>query len=570
MIFSFFVRNFRYIIDALILAAIIVAFVIFDPLKLFNTGINIRNTPVSVQSIRQIGQLITAEYYGEAMASLAESYTESLDPGSINENGQVLFQNLFVSFDSLRKTDKPGWFTFDGIRKNNIEKRLEQHFPWITHSKFYPLLLGHLGELIFVKSQKKYDEKDILWELFDKGKITENGFKIEKTSIISGFSDYVIKKGENDFKQLKKNIVYIGRGWVKAGIDFGKLKPDDIFYNSGNKTLYIKHCEPEILDCDINPWFIPNKVKGFELIKQKGSFDNPFAEAVKVKKACIENLRMQAINSGIIHQARENARESLMNLFSLIMDSQVSQVVFTKNKFEQALNEVLKDSVISNQEAIFINDLTSKSLVKLDTAYYSDYRMQLADLRDFCDKLHSYNYAGSPVNGFSLQMAGYLQNEQIDSIEFEKAFTTLCSVPSSDLAGKKSKIFRLMANYKLSPNSFIDSCINDSMQLNQKIGFQHKLSGFTHIYRDSLYNRALRICTETIRKPENHYSIWFKSEAECDSARIMTAKYVIGHSDVYASDKLVFNRIKNRYTDQKLQQDKVFSYFDERLKLVGH
>ena len=570
MIISFLVRNIRSIIDALILAAIIVIFVIFDPLKLFNTGINIRNTPVSVQSIRQIGQLITAEYYGEAIASLAESYTETLDPEMINDNGQMLFQNLFVSFDSLRKTDKPGWFTFDGIRKNNIEKRMEDHFPWITHSKFCPLLLGHLSESIFNKSQKKYNEKDILWELYDKGKIVENGFKIDRTSILNGFSDYVIKKGENDFKQLKKNIVYIGRGWVKAGIDFGKLKPEDIFYNSGNKTLYIKHCEPEILDCDINPWFIPNKVKGFELIKQKGSFDNPFAEAVKVKKACIENLRMQAINSGIIHQARENARESLMNLFSLIMDSQVSQVVFAKNKFEQALNEILKDSLISNQEAIFIDSLTSKSLVKLDTTYYSDYRMQLADLRDFCDKLHSYKYAGSPVNGFSLEMAGYLQNEQIDSIEFEKAFTTLCSVPSSDLVGKKSKLFRLMANYKLPQNSFVDSCIVDSLQLNQEKGFQHKLSGLTHIYRDSLYNRALRICTETIKLPENRYAIWFKSEADCDSARIRTAKYVIGHSDLFASDKVVFNRIKNRYVVKNLIQDKIFDYFDERLKLVGH
>jgi hypothetical protein len=221
--------------------------------------------------------------------------------------------------------------------------------------------------------------------------------------------------------------------------------------------------------------------------------------------------------------------------------------------------------LISNQEAIFIDDLTSKSLIKLDTAYYSDYRMQLADLRDFCDKLHSYNYAGSPVNGFSLEMAGYLQNELIDSIEFEKAFTTLCSVPSSELVGKKSKMFRLMANYKLSPASFVDTCINDSLQLNQQKGFQHKLSGFTHIYRDSLYNRALRICTETVKNPANHYAIWFKSEAECDSARVRIAKYLIGHSDTIVLSRDFLNDIKTRFPDKKFQEGNVFGYFDEMM-----
>ncbi len=527
MIISFLLKNIRSIIDALIIAAIIVAFVIFDPFKWFNTGINIRNTPVSVQNVREIGQLITAEYYGEAIASLSESYMEKINSEQIDEEGQELFINVFKALDSLKKTDKPGWFTFDAIYKSNIEKRMDEYFPWITHSKIYPLLLDFLCNNIKTNSQKIYDRKLLLYSLFKNGKIEEHNIKIAKDTELKSFAIYVVEKSKIEFKELKKNIVYIGRGWVKAGIDFGKLKPDDIFYNSSNSTLYIKNCEPEILNCDINPWFIPNKVKGFELIKQKGSFDNPFAEAVKVKKACIENLRLQAMNSGIINQARKNARESLMNLFSLLMDSNVKQVVFTKNKFEQLLNEIQKDTVISNQEAVFINELTAKSLRDIDTAYYSDYRMQLADLSGFCNKLQSFKYAGNPVNGISLDMAPFLQNDKIDTIELAKAIQILCTTSYWDSATIKNDMFRLMASYRIPQNDFIDSSLTKGIiNYHPKTDFQYKMASLTRIYRDSLYNRALNKCTKVLKTPKNRYAIWFKSRVDYDSALIQTAQYL--------------------------------------------
>ena len=572
MIISFLVRNFRYIIDALILAAIIVVFVIFDPLKLFNTGVNVRNTPVSVQSIRQIGQLITAEYYGEEIASLSDCYKDTVDRKVIDDNGHDLFKDLFASFDSLKKTEKHGWITFNKINKNNIERQIEDKYPWITRNRIYPLLMSYLIDIIKNKTNTDYDSKKILWVLFEKGFIKENTLRIDSNFTLTNFSAYVNIKDSLSFKEPKKNIVYIGRGWVKAGIDFGKLRPEDIFYNSGNKTLYIKHCEPEILDCDINPWFIPNKVKGFELIKQKGTFDSIFKIAVKVKIVCKEKLRMQAIKSGIILQARENARESLMNLFSLIMGSQINQVVFSKNIFEQDLHEILKDSVINNQEAIFINDLTAKSLIKLDTTYYSDYRMQLADLRDFCDKLQSYKYAGSQVNGFSLEMADYLQNDQIDTIEFRKAFSTLCSVPSSDLVDKNSKIFRLLADYKSTPNKFIDDCIANSLDLKQDTtGFQHRLSMLTEGYRDKLYKKGLQICTDSVKRKGNNYAIWFKTAAGCDSARFKVAKYIIAHSDTIVLTEDFLNKImKHHFFGNPLPADSLNKYFSERLKRTAH
>ena len=554
MIISFLIKHIRSIIDALIIAALIIAFAIFDPFKWFNTGINIRNTPVSVQSIKQIGQLITAEYYGETIASLPESYMESIDPLVIDSSVQALFRDLNRAFPRLRKTDRPGWLTFDAIREKNIENRLEENFPWIPRSKIYPLMMDYLCDSIKKRSTRVYDRKMVLWKLFDQQKIVENGFKIDSTIKFKGFANYVINEKKVSFKEQKKNIVYIGRGWVKAGIDFGKLQPGDIYYNSDKKTLFVKNCEPEILDCNINPWFVPNKVKGFELIKQKGKFENPFAESVRVKKACIEKLRMQAVNSGIIDQARENARESLMNLFSLLMNSKVEQVVFSQNKFEQILAEIKKDRKISNQEAQFIMRLTAKSLEVLDTAYYTDYRMQLSDLKEFCDELRSLSFADSPFNVLTLDMAAFLENESIDSVELNQAVVKLYKNQSLDSISQKSAMFRIMANYKLSQTNFIDSCLAERIIKWPKSKFEHQLSNLTHQYRDSLYNRALAICEETLKNPDSHYAVWFNSKSEYDSVRLSGIQFLKTKCDSIALGKESLVRLETSFKNEPSQK----------------
>lgn len=557
MIISFLIKHLRTIIDALIIAALIVAFAIFDPFKWFNTGINIRNTPVSVQSIKQIGQLITAEYYGETIASLPESYMESIDPFVIDSSVQALFSDLNRAFPKLRKTDRHGWLTFDAIREKNIENRLEENFPWISRSKIYPLMMDYLCDSIKKRSTRVYDRKMLLWKLFDKQKIVENGFKVDSTLKFKGFAQYVINEKKVSFKEQKKNIVYIGRGWVKAGIDFGKLQPDDIYYNADKKTLFVRNCEPEILDCNINPWFVPNKVKGFELIKQKGKFDNPFAESVRVKKACIEKLRMQAVNSGIIAQARENARESLMNLFSLLMNSKVEQVVFSKNKFEQILAEIRKDQKISNQEAQFINELTVKSLEVPDTAFYTDYRMQLADLKDFCHELRSLTYADCPLNVFSLDLAPFLENESIDSVELSQAIIKLYKNHSLNSINQKSAMLRIMANYRLSQMSFIDSCLSQGIIKRPKSKFEHRLSGLTRIYRDSLFNQALNICEDSLKKPDSRYAVWLFSEAEFESERIAAIQFLKTKCDSIALKKESLTRLEKYFDGEPSQMKTV-------------
>ena len=64
---------------ALVVAAVLV-FSFFDPFGMFKPSApTLEDTPVSLKSIRSIGELISAEYYGEVIVSLQGKYLEEID-----------------------------------------------------------------------------------------------------------------------------------------------------------------------------------------------------------------------------------------------------------------------------------------------------------------------------------------------------------------------------------------------------------------------------------------------------------------------------------------------------------
>ena len=67
----FFIRNWKLLLDCVIVVAAILAFTFWDPFNIFNTR-KLRQTATLVTSIREIGELVTAEYYGEVIASWKE------------------------------------------------------------------------------------------------------------------------------------------------------------------------------------------------------------------------------------------------------------------------------------------------------------------------------------------------------------------------------------------------------------------------------------------------------------------------------------------------------------------
>lgn len=522
MIIPFLIKHYKTIFEALIIAAVVVLFSLLDPFHWFSSKIKIKDTPVSVENIRQIGELITAEYYGEAIASLPQSYSEPIDSSEITVQGRNLYALLLTDLNVLKGWDKANKLEGIKVKEKNIEYFMRDSFPSLSQDKLYIPMLNFLKATILAKTKKKYDRKEILFKVYDGSPRFEGNSDvvyINSGFSMTGFYSYLKASDENKIRKITNNIVYLGRGWVKAGIDFVELKEENISYNEGNQTLYIRNCETRILDCDINPWFIPGKVKGYELLKEKGSFKDPFAEAVRVKKQCVENLRIQALKNGILEQAHKNATESLKNLFSLLTGTEIKEVIFSTNKFERVLNEIQKDKVVSDEEAVLIDEFIQNSLSKIDTLGYNDYRRQLADLRDFRIKIKSFQFSGMPINAYSLDLAKYLKNDTIQAMYMQYVREILSKETPCDSLKIKNAMFRLMANYQLSQPAFVDSCKKSNI-IKVKSGVEHKLSGITKIYRDSIYSQCIQTCTATLQKPDNRYAIWFKTETEADSARV--------------------------------------------------
>ena len=192
----------------------------------------------------------------------------------------------------------------------------------------------------------------------------------EVPGFIDGFYKYygfLTKKHLESGSNRRKEIVFIGRGWVKAGFDFGKLNEGNFMYDEANKSVHFFGIKPVILDTDINPWFIPErKVKGFELVNYSGKVN--FEDAKAVKKQCKEKLLEQARKADIVKKAMENGEETLKNFFSLILDEPDIKVRFHTHPFDLHYAMIAADTLVDINEAIFIQELYEKQMKKIDKA----------------------------------------------------------------------------------------------------------------------------------------------------------------------------------------------------------
>lgn len=118
-------------------------------------------------------------------------------------------------------------------------------------------------------------------------------------------------------------------------------------------------------------------------------------------------------------------------------------------------------------------------------------------------------------------------------------------------------MLRIMANYKLSQTNFIDSCLAQRIIKWPKSKFEHQLSSMTHIYRDSLYNRALHICEDTLQNPDSHYAVWFNSKSEFDSVRISAIQFLKTKSDSIALKKESLARLEKYFDGEPSQMKTV-------------
>ncbi len=339
------------VVQILLVIAAVVVFSFFDPFGLLAPKKKtLQDTPVSVISIKEIGQLITAEYYGEVLSSLQGELIEEVVVSKEKYGNKVDTLNLkylqalklfYVNKDSI----KVRWLR----KKEDLTNYFYAANPSLINEPFYQDMIKSVlvkcgddseGELL----KGIWKEKSNLTAL-DLNKVLDR-FRINRAQAENLKQQEIVKlTGSKSFK--KRQIIALGRGWVRAGIDFKNFNERNFKYDKADKTIYLFGLEPEILSSDINPWFnAKEKIKGFEIIAATNKANDPGYLGI-VKESCLNKLIRQALEAGIIQQAKVNAEETLKNFFSLLIDEPLDKVVIMKNSLAEYQASLLARPVLT-------------------------------------------------------------------------------------------------------------------------------------------------------------------------------------------------------------------------------
>ncbi len=344
-------KYWRLIIDALIVIAICVAFSYFDPFHLFRKA-KLEQTANMISNIKSIGQLITAEYYGEVIASENEELKdESIDYEKMASN----------FYNDARDAVEVYQQTAD-LKRDDIST-----FPSVTEMKpqysEWPYLVWYFGI-------KLTDNESRINRWYEKGKlnkIEENLFtfilknnKEVKNEMLKGFVPFIKTKKqlhEQDTRVKQKDeIILIGRGSVKAGFDFGQIDERNVLYNKQTKQIKLYGLSVQVLDTILNPWFIPEiGVEGYVFVNSPKTTD--YSKVIAVKNKCRVKLAQQALKAGLTEQALENGHEVLRNFFSVLLNEPELTVSLSDMPYQQMLDRIMADDTISKTELCQINEL---------------------------------------------------------------------------------------------------------------------------------------------------------------------------------------------------------------------
>jgi hypothetical protein len=318
-----------------VLFAVVGLYFLLAGLNLMPYGLNIfkkkqlliDDTPVVVKEIRELGELITSEFYGEVYADLNEVYDDLIT----NKKDSILLNpTIFYQYYS----------GLEDYMENSSDQRAKELEYKAELERYEGLLKSYLTK----QEEFKQNEKLINEEIAEKNnkkekRKLENRLEDLRTQLKNDKKDLEdtqqkLKSIEKDYRETRlkfwetrkrRNLVYIARGWVKAGVNLKNITEDDIILDEDDSaSIQILIDDPVILDADINPWFIPEKkIKGFEVfIAKTGSIlsEKNFTdeEVTELKKKCKEKLKQDAIEKGLLTNAETSTIQTLENFFHLV------------------------------------------------------------------------------------------------------------------------------------------------------------------------------------------------------------------------------------------------------------
>ncbi len=391
-----------FLMQVILVVAAVLVFSFFDPFNMFGSKKKtLEDTPISVSSIKEIGQLITAEYYGEVLGSLKEVNIEHLD-SNINELSELNMNFAEAMADMRRKN-----LEFKGLfRKRKIENYFDENYADLRNDPYFSYLMDYLEESLHLNT-----ERQVFKYFYDNDKYKGDDISREVLNDLPKKTKEIFVA---DKQLLKKQIVMLGRGSVKAGYNFDNFNENNFKYSSASNTVYFIGLKPEILACHINPWFIPEKkVKGFEIILYTGQASDP-KYINEVKEKCLEELRESAMKQDILEKAETNARENLKSFFSLLLGNPVNDVVFLNSKTEVNLYELKLDGKITSNELSVI-DSTIKE--------FSDSTGK-DTLFDFMDSVRAmpfeFNGKKDSLTCYSSLVKSITDDGEVDSVEYAR------------------------------------------------------------------------------------------------------------------------------------------------------
>lgn len=294
------------------------------------TSYELRPTALGVKEVRDIGELISAEYYGEFIHSLEEGF-QPVDTATFRETYDSLRKKV-IFFYRHYENEQHG----SEIDRDKIWKQIQQYFQDNSSLRASPIYLHLLRlserEFANLKKIKKGPEVVFLQTLRN----------TSWTEFIQNKAPRLLKEASEYRNELfdRVEIHYLCRGWVKAGYDLTQLKMDSLYLNKEDSIMEVRNIDPYILAADINPWFIPPQgaftegVPGYELlrVRQKGKDVKKidFRENGQIKKvipfrlinqtkitARIELIR-EALERNIFQTAQSSAEESLFQLIRMV------------------------------------------------------------------------------------------------------------------------------------------------------------------------------------------------------------------------------------------------------------
>ncbi|MGF1636971.1 MAG: hypothetical protein ACFCUU_07855 [Cyclobacteriaceae bacterium] len=446
-------KNWKFLLDVVLVIAIVIAVFLWNPFGIFGGKLKLENTANMVTEVRQIGELVTAEYYGEVIASIDEAQLNIIEDETVQERAKILYNDIIIALENLRKYQKievshrvaeyrqgasfTGWRRIirHKVDSRNIEDKLNYHgfTDELSTDPLYEVLLAYIwSEKNNIKSwnPNPRNNTEAYYHLYTQ--LINGELKKKEFSDLDGFMSFYYQniRSQLSRKERRKKLAMVGRGWVKAGFDFSELDPSSILIYDELSEVHIMGLSPKVLNADINPWFIPEKgIPGFEILDHNGRVN--FKDAKLVKQYCVEKLMVFAHRADILKNAELQGEETLKSLFSLLLGKEIKRVVFHSEGYAQKLNSFESDGQMTKLEVYLADSLIIKELSVIDSLKSAKEgrksNLRIAAQKEKNLKAILHRLQALPVQGmpgrysyFSKRVLDIAEDGILDSLELEK------------------------------------------------------------------------------------------------------------------------------------------------------